>query len=93
MRQAKKFLLLIVFIGDGQIPFTQAAVISIDAELSPSRVRDEIEDGFSSYIDATDWEKQPFYDSVDAVLSASGYQYEIVHDNIPAVDTYRTLYI
>lgn len=69
------------------------AVISIDAELSPSRVRDEIEDGFSSYIDATDWEKQPFYDSVDTVLSASGYQYEIVHDNIPAVDTYRTLYI
>lgn len=88
----KKFLLFIVVI-DGFMPVTKAAVITINSESSPSRVRDEIEDSFSSYLESHSIEEQPFRDTVDIVLAASGYQYEIISNKIPAVDAYRTIYI
>lgn len=90
----KKILLFFMFSDNGLRPLTVAAVITIDSKLSPSRVRDEIEDSFSSYLESHDLEELPtILDTVDIILSASGYQYEIVVDRIPAVDTYRTLYI
>lgn len=90
----KKFLMFFVFADNGSRPLTAAAVITIDSKLSPSRVRDEIEDSLSSYLESHNLEELPtIRDTVDTILAASGYQYEIAVDKIPAVDTYRILYI
>lgn len=96
MTKDKTTNLLLIFdflTGDSSVQYYDIATVIQFQNKSLFDVCSEIEDSMTSYLNS-DYDEDLMYEDIVAdVLNASDYVWSFPRNGIPAVDTYRIMYI